>query len=236
MMKNKIILIQGAMDIEIQYLIDQLNEVKPQTIAGYKFYEGTFNNIKVIVSKTQIGTINSSVATTIGITTFYPDIIINQGIAGAHRVNLHTGDIIIGEQCANINSYSMPCKCKGQGSNPFEWKPNKRARDIQSANSQLVDVIYNNLITSKNNIIIKGILGSGDLFSREFDRIIWINSIFENDCEDMESIGTYTVCNKFNIPCIGIRVISNNELLQEPLDKEKAIDLQKLLISILHKL
>lgn len=43
----------------------------------------------------------------------------------------------------------------------------------------------------------------------------------------MESIGCYSVCEKFNIPCIGIRIISNNELIHEEIDKENAIDLQK---------
>ena len=70
------------------------------------------------------------------------------------------------------------------------------------------------------------------MFSRECDRITWISNTFNNLCEDMESIGTYSVCDKFNIPCIGIRIISNNELLLEKYDREKAIDLQKILINI----
>ena len=39
-----------------------------------------------------------------GITNFNPDMVINQGIAGAHRKDLHVGDIVIGEKCCNINS------------------------------------------------------------------------------------------------------------------------------------
>lgn len=49
----------------------------------------------------------------------------------------------------------------------------------------------------------------------------------------MESIGTYSVCKQFQIPCIGIRIISNNELINEQLDKEQAITLQKLFIEFL---
>lgn len=52
----------------------------------------------------------------------------------------------------------------------------------------------------------------------------------------MESIGCYSVCEKFNIPCVGVRIISNNELLQEEIDKEQAIELQKLLFKILKEL
>ncbi len=49
----------------------------------------------------------------------------------------------------------------------------------------------------------------------------------------MESIGVYTVCSKFNIPCVGIRIISNNELLNEMLDKSKATKLQELLFNLI---
>lgn len=233
---NKVILIQGAMDIEVQYIINLLKNKRLTQIAEYEFYEGTINNIKIVVSKTLVGTINSTIATSIGIEKFNPDIVINQGIAGAHKENLHVGDIVIGEKCCNINSYKMPIKSKGKGSNPFEWELNKRAKDIQHANLKLVDIIEKSLISNTKNKIYRGILGSGDVFNREYDRIVWIHDTFNNLCEDMESIGTYSVCNKFKVPCIGIRIISNNELLLEELDKEQAIELQQILINILYKL
>ena len=233
---EKVILIQGAMEIEVQCIINSLENKKFTKIAEYEFYEGRINNIKIVVSRTLIGTINATMATCIGITNFNPDIVINQGIAGAHRKNLHVGDIVIGEKCCNINSYEMPIKNKGEGSNPLEWELSKRAKDIQQANVNLVDIVEKRLISNTKNKIYKGVLGSGDLFSREYDRIVWINGKFNNLCEDMESIGTYYVCNKFKVPCIGIRIISNNELLQEKFDEEQAIELQKILIKILNNL
>lgn len=233
---SKVILIQGATDIEVQYIVNLLKDKRFTQIAEYEFYEGTINNIKIVVSKTLVGTINATMATIIGIENFNPDIVINQGIAGAHREDLHVGNIVIGEKCCNINSYKMPIKSKGAGSNPFEWELNKRAKDIQYASLKLVDIVEKSLISNTKNKVYRGILGSGDVFNREYDRIIWINDTFNNLCEDMESIGTYSVCNKFKVPCIGIRIISNNELLLEELDKGQAIELQQILIHILNKL
>ena len=231
--KNKVILIQGAMDIEVNYFISILENKKFTRIAGYDFYEGTINDTKVIISKTLIGTINVTTATTIGIINFKPNIVINQGIAGAHRENLHIGDIILGEKCCNINSYEMPVKNKGEGSNPFEWNLSKYAKDVKYANSELINFFEKKLSFTTDNKIYKGILGSGDVFSREYDRIVWITNTFDNLSEDMESIGVYSVCDKFNIHCVGIRIISNNELLLEKLNEEKAIELQKILTNIL---
>lgn len=235
-MKDKIILIQGAMDIEVEYLISQLKNMQISNIAGYEFYRGNIKDTELVISKTLIGTINATMATTIGIINFSPNLVINQGIAGAHRIDLHVGDIVIGEKCCNINTYEMPSKDKGVGSNPFEWEPYKHTKDIQNSNLDFINIIEKNLKSNSPNNIYRGILGSGDVFNREIDRINWINNKFGNYSEDMESIGTYSVCNKFDVPCIGIRIISNNEITFETLDKTQAIKLQKLLINLLNDL
>ena len=231
-MKDKTILIQGAMDIEIEYFIDKLEKKEKQTIAGYEFYTGYIHTSKIIISKTLVGVVNSTTATTIAIMTFRPDIVINQGIAGAHKSNIHIGDIIIGEKCCNINAFSMPTKEEGHSSNPFEWETNKRGEEIQIGDKKLVKVIEGFFETNCENTIYTGTLGSGDVFNREYDRIMWLQNRFHHLSEDMESIGTYCVCNQFEIPCVGIRIISNNELTNEKLDKEQAIRLQELFIKL----
>lgn len=235
-MKDKVILIQGALDIEIEYLVSKLNTIKTYNIAGYDFYEGKINGIKVIISRTLVGTINSTMATTIGIINFHPNIVINQGIAGSHRTDLHIGDIVIGEKCCNINAYKMPIKTRKEGSNPFEWVPNRRAKDVQIADIKLVNIVEEKLKANSSRQIYRGTLGSGDVYNREIDRIVWLNNVFENCSEDMESIGTYSVCSRFNVPCVGIRIISNNDILLEKLDKTKATELQIILIDILNDL
>lgn len=60
--------------------------------------------------------------------------------------------------------------------------------------------------------LLRGKLGSGDLFSRETDRIDLLHTQFGELCEDMESAAVYKVCQTFHVPVIGIRIISNNEI------------------------
>jgi len=232
-MKEKVVLIQGAMDTEIEYFLEKIQDKEKITIAGYDFWRGILNNRKIVISQTLVGVVNATTATTIGILKFHPDVVINQGIAGAHRTDIHTGDIIIGKECCNINAYEMPMKKKEEGSNPFEWKPNKRAKNVQKADEELLEKIEKKLRQHTKKQVYLGILGSGDVFNRETDRINWIHDTFCNDSEDMESIGMYTVCNQFQVPCVGVRIISNNELLEEPLDEKQATELQKSLVEIL---
>ena len=51
----------------------------------------------------------------------------------------------------------------------------------------------------------------------------------------MESIATYSICNKLNIPCVGIRIISNNEITKEKLDETQAVELQKIILDFIRR-
>ena len=53
------------------------------------------------------------------------------------------------------------------------------------------------------------------------------------DCEDMESLAAYRVCRRFAVPCLGLRIISNNELTGEAYRREVGEDLQDFLLSVL---
>ena len=46
-------------------------------------------------------------------------------------------------------------------------------------------------------------------------------------CEEMEGIAVYTIANDFGIPVLGIRVISNNEILEEPYDRNTGLKSQE---------
>ena len=66
-MKEKTILIQVAMEIEAEALQKKLINVQEKTIHGYKFYEGTINNYKIVILLSGVGLINASSAITIAI-------------------------------------------------------------------------------------------------------------------------------------------------------------------------
>ena len=81
--------------------------------------------------------------------------------------------------------------------------------------------------------MVAGRLGAGDVFNREHDRILWLRARAGQDCEDMESLAAYRVCRRFDAPCLGLRVISNNELTGEPYRREVGEGLQDFILSVL---
>lgn len=209
------IIIQGAMEMEIEELLKVVNVKKEENMNGFKFYIGQINEYPVIISETQVGIINASMATLIAIQQYNPIVIINQGIAGAHVDYIHRNDIVVGEKSVNINAFITGIKNKNEGSNPFEWQFDTRSVEIKGTQS-LIDVAKNMNDVTYN--LFYGILGGGDIFDREVDRIKWIQEKKNTLCEDNESIAVYTICDRFNVPCIGFRTITNNEVTQTEKD------------------
>ena len=154
--------------------------------------------------------------------------------------NIHTKDIVIGEKCININSYKTPSRARGEGSNSLDWEnvtfiPGEDDREIfWNADKKLVELAKK--VDYTEGDIHVGIIGSGDIWNKELDRIIMLNNKFGILCEEMEGIGVYTVSNNFNIPVIGIRVISDNEILGEEFDRNTGLYSQNFTYKFIEKI
>lgn len=77
--------------------------------------------------------------------------------------------------------------------------------------------------------------GSGDAWNKEIDRILCLKEKCKVLSGDMESIGVYTVANKMNVPVLGIRVMSDNELLNESYERDTAIEAQRIALEVVKK-
>ena len=222
-MEKNIILIQAAMEIECSKIINLLDNKKMTNIQGYTFYEGNLNNHKIIISLSKVGLINAASSLTLAIQKYQPNIILNIGIAGATCQEIHTKDIVIGENIININSYKTPLKKEKEGTNPNEWElltflSGETDRYIEQKANQKLLSLTQNILKGKN--IYYGKIGSGDVWNREIDRIKYLNQKYHILCEDMESIATYTIANQNNIPVLSIKMISDNILTKEDYNRE----------------
>ena len=116
----------------------------------------------------------------------------------------------------------------GEGMAVEDWAG--MATEYVEADPELVRVFQNGIGSeTKTGKVITGTLGSGDLFSKEKDRILWLHDKFGNDSEDMESFAVYSVCRDCGVPCVAVRVISNNELLDEDYDPRTSLELQRVI-------
>lgn len=229
------ILLQGAMDVETDRTAERLEDRREETIAGFRFWQGRYAGLDLVVSRTGVGMVSAAAATALGIQRFAPALVLNQGTAGAHRPDLHVGDIVVGRTCVDIQSVLMPKRGAGEGMEPAAWTlwdfdadtpPTALEGDARWA-ERFETAPY------AGGRVLPGRLGTGDVFNREHDRILWLRERAGEDCEDMESLAAYRVCRRFGVPCLGLRIISNNELTGEPYRREVGEDLQDFILSAL---
>ena len=230
-MKNRPIAIIVAMKDEFNILKNKLENKKQIEINGFMFYEGTIDDYPIVICHCKIMTINATIATVLTIKKYNPIAIINQGTAGGHGKDIHTGDIIIGKKTLNIISSKTSYKKKGEGSNTLDWElvdfleGEKDRTNYQLADKRLIKLAQD--IEFSHGKVKTGVIGSGDIWDKEFDRITMLNEKYGTLCEDMESIAIYTVANLFKVPVIGIKVISNNEILGEEFQVSTMVNCQE---------
>lgn len=218
-MNENPILIVVAMEVEANVLLKKFNNIEEKNKYGIVFYETTFEDKKVVILLSGVGVINASSSLMTAIIEYNPRLIINYGIAGAMSKEIHTKDIIIGTNIVNINSYRTGELKENEGSNPNSWElltflSGEPDRYIEyNSDNNLLELTKK--INYTNGHVIYGKIGSGDAWNREVDRILYLNKEYGIVCEDMESISIYNLADKFNIPVISIKIISDNSLIGE---------------------
>lgn len=220
-MKKRPILIIGALQSEINLLIDKLKNCEMETNGIYKFYKGNVNDYPVIIAKSEVGLINASSCLTIAIEKYNPICILNPGTAGGIIENRHKKDIIIGAECFNTLSAKTPYKEIGEGSDSRDWDlmsfsdGGKDELKIYKADNKLIEIAISLKEKYTNGQVYKGVIASADIWNREKDKLKDLSEKFNASCEDMELIAVYTIAKNYDIPALGIKIMSDNELLGE---------------------
>ena len=240
------ILVQGAMDIETEYLIKALSNPVKEQIASWTFWKGKIGNKTVIVSRTEIGITNASAATTIGIMKYSPNLIINQGTSGGHDPKLHAGDIVLAEKVINIGAvrterkeYGIPADDK----DGIFFEDVQRIRDSKgntvdypyfSSEKKIIEVAKK--IEYKNGKVVVGTIGTADQWNRELERIKFIHERYNTSAEEMETVAAAQVAKAFNIPFMGVRILSNTDIHNEDFNPQTAIWCQEYTVELIKKL
>ena len=233
MNKKRILIIAAMANVELNYLLEKLKDKKEEHADLCTFYTGKMKDLEIIMCNSKIGIINATAAIVYAIEKYHPDIIINEGCAGGCTKNLNVGDVVIGLESINITSTKSKFRDIGEGSNLEDWDlvsfiSGEKDRLIpQTANKELVDYIRKIDFKYNYGTVHYGIIGSGDIWNYECDRILYLNKKYGMLCEEMESIAIYTIANIYKIPAIGIKVNSDNPILKQEYDKNVCLKAQE---------
>ncbi len=230
------IMILGAMeDVELNILKEKLNILNVYKEKNYTFYEGTIFEKAVVLGAINIGVINATVATLVGIKKYNPQVIILQGIAGAHGYDVHVNDIVVASKIININTLETTSCIKGEGSDSLKWTLNNfpgEAADIGIEADKKFFQLAQCVKYDKGNVFF-GVVGSGDVWNKDVDRILMFNENYQTLCEEMEGYAVAKVAQLYDVPMLNVRAISNNEILKEKYQREVGKHSQEFVLEIL---
>ncbi|TFF65360.1 5'-methylthioadenosine/adenosylhomocysteine nucleosidase [Helcococcus ovis] len=189
----------GAMPKEVEAIKDKMLNIKEENIQGVDFYFGKINNQDVILTKSGVGKVNASIITTLMIMTYHPDYIVNIGTAGGMLKEQNTLDIVISE---NVIQHDFDTSyIDGKSGIGITTKSDELLRN------KVKESFLKNKVDS--NIYFGDII-SGDVFVGEEVKVLELKEKFPTAiaCE-MEAAAIGYTCDKFNIPFIIIRSLSD---------------------------
>ena len=177
----------GAMDIEVEELINSMEEIKKETISSIDFYEGKIQNKNVVVAKCGVGKVHAAVCTQTMILKYAPDAIINTGVAGSLSPDLDIADIVISDGVVqhdfDISSFGHPVGLIS-------------GLDLVkiTCNEELVKKLENAAKTLEDTHVAVGTVASGDQFICSKEKKDYIVDNFNALCTEMEGAAIGHVC------------------------------------------
>jgi adenosylhomocysteine nucleosidase len=240
-----IILFAMAMKMELIYLLKHFPGISEYKLGEYIYYQTKFQEKIIYFLLTGVGSLNTAISISKFLSKIKPDIIINAGTSGGHDKKLNVGDIILAKEVIYMNSVETLYKEENEGSNSLTWKLITFTEDntkdyigavkLYYADEQLLSIIKS--IGEKYKMTMyEGRIASGDIWNKEKDRINFLHDKYLTSCEEMEIYSVYSICHQEKIPCMGIKIISNNEMNGQSYDLNVTEKLDEFLYKIILEL
>ena len=200
---NKIIGIIGAMDLEVEKLIEAMEQKEEITFGKRKFYKGKLEGTDVVLAKCGVGKVNAALTVQMMVDKFGITDIINTGVAGSLNEKIDIGDIVL---ATNAVYHDMEAIAFGyeRGQVPqmdvFEFPTSKELIDIAEEACKKVNPDVK---------VFKGRVASGDQFIADKETKNCIVKYFSPLCVEMEGAAMAHAAYVNNINCLIIRAISD---------------------------
>lgn len=198
----------GAMDEEIELIKHQIKGLTEEQYLGYTFYNGVYDQHTVTLVKSGIGKVNAAIVTTLLLSHYPIDFVVNTGTAGAISGDLEIGDVVIGSE---VTFHDVDVTAFGYEQGQMAGMP-----ILYRSQDELINLAESII---SYNTVHKGMIVTGDEFVSNLERIkeIQHNYPLALVCE-MESASIAQTAYAFDIPCLIIRSVSDTA------DDEASID------------
>lgn len=193
----------GAMEEEIYELKKLIENGTKNVISQIEFWQGNYRNHQIVMAQCGIGKVNAAICSQILISCFHVEKIINVGVAGAIRKDLHVKDIVISTDLVqhdfDVTGYGYVL-----GEIP------RLDRYCFVADEHLVNLAYETAQSLFNEIkVVKDRIVSGDIFISSKEAKEKLIQNFSPAATEMEGAAIGQACYLANIPFLIIRTMSD---------------------------
>ncbi len=191
----------GAMEQEVKILASELTEMKTWEEAGASFYSGKLGKHEVVLTRSGIGKTLAAVTTTLLISHYDVDVVINTGSAGGIGEGLSIGDLVISNKVAysdvDVTAFG------------YEYGQMAQMPLYYEADETLVQLAMEASSSAMLNTRV-GLIVSGDTFVSSEKQIQEIKEHFP-DClaNEMEGAAIAHVAYQYKKPFVVIRAMSD---------------------------
>lgn len=193
----------GAMDLEIATLKEKMTDVSAKAVASMEFFDGSLNNVPVVIVKCGIGKVNAGICVQILHDLFSVTHVINTGVAGSLRAEINIGDIVVSTDAVQ---HDMDVTVFGYqvGQIPqipvFTFEADKSLSDTAMAACREVNTDIH---------VFQGRVVSGDQFISSKEKKEFLIRTFDGCCTEMEGAAIAQAAYLNELPFVIIRAISD---------------------------
>jgi len=191
----------GAMEEEVAEILKLIDIKQKEEHYGYLFYQGLMNNKEVILLQGGIGKVNATISTSLLLTHYDVDFVINIGSAGGLHTTQNVGDVVVSK---NVAHHDVDVTAFGREIGEIPGMPKYFQADL-SLLEKVESILKKNKIDSHVGLIV-----SGDQFVAREDQVKHIQKNFpEAMCVEMEAAAIAQVCYVYHKQFIITRSLSD---------------------------
>jgi len=207
----------GAMEGEMSLLCETMGKYETYKNGVFEFFTGKIEGKDVTLLRCGIGKVNAAVGCALLIQQFKPDFVVNTGSAGGLKADQKFGDAIISTGLVyhdvDVTAFNYkPGQLPGQ---PQIFPVDEKYVIIAE---KAVDELKQEKILPADFDHCRGLIGSGDVFMHEPQRIAGVCKVFPDMAAvEMEGAAIAHSCSLFSVPALVIRALSDIAGAQSPM-------------------
>lgn len=191
----------GAMKLETEAIIRELESPEKSTVSGVTFVKGNWDGTEVVVATSGVGKVFAALCAEAMILKYQPDCIINTGVAGALAPGLHLLNVVIGK---DVVQHDMDTSPLGDPAGLISG-----IDQIELPADEQINAAFEKAAAELGIPTLLGRVASGDQFIACDEKRSFIRETFGAACCEMEGAAIGQVCYVNQVPFAVLRAISD---------------------------